>query len=187
MMLAELLQAGNPLLQNNPIIVPPQSPHPDEILQRPIPPLDRATSESQASTSRGSSSGIAVAEPNHPDEFQIRNRGNRVNEFMELLSRITNRSPSSNDDNEAPNNRQEEETMATAENPNANNDSSDNSDDDEQNQGFLVIPSDPTTGSRPRFFSFVTQRSPTRRRRLMETRRMALMENSSRSGTYILF
>jgi len=183
MMLAELLQAGNPLLQNNPIIVPPQSPHPDEILQRPIPPLDRATSESQASTSRGSSSGIAVAEPNHPDEFQIRNRGNRVNEFMELLSRITNRSPSSNDDNEAPNNRQEEETMATAENPNANNDSSDNSDDDEQNQGFLVIPSDPTTGSRPRFFSFVTQRSPTRRRRLMETRRMALMENSSRSGS----
>ena len=36
MMLAELLQAGNPLLQNNPISVPLQS-HPDEILQRPIP------------------------------------------------------------------------------------------------------------------------------------------------------
>ena len=60
MMLAELLQAGNPLLQNNPIIVPPQSPHPDEILQRPIPPLDRATSEGQASTSSRSGLNIYV-------------------------------------------------------------------------------------------------------------------------------
>jgi hypothetical protein len=53
MMLAELLQAGNPLLQNNPIIVPPQSAHPDEILQRPIPSVaSNLSSEGQASTSR---------------------------------------------------------------------------------------------------------------------------------------
>ena len=98
-------------------------------------------------------SGIAVAEPNHPDEFQIRNRGNRVNEFLELLSRISNRSPpggasSNNEDPEnnpgndsSDNSRQDNQAAqrnaaATAQNPNANNDSSDNSDDEqEQNQG----------------------------------------------------
>ena len=100
-------------------------------------------------------SGIAVAEPNHPDEFQIRNRGNRVNEFLELLSRISNRSPpggaSSNNEENNENNpgndssdnnsRQDNQAAqrnaaATAQNSNANNDSSDNSDDEqEQNQG----------------------------------------------------
>ena len=96
-------------------------------------------------------SGIAVAEPNHPDEFQIRNRGNRVNEFLELLSRISNRSPpgGASSNNEDPennpgndssdnNSRQaaQRNAAATAQNSNANNDSSDNSDDEqEQNQG----------------------------------------------------
>ena len=125
-MLAELLQAGNPLLQNNPIIVPQQS-HPDEILQRPIPPLASNSTESQASTSQGSS-GIAVAEPNHPDEFQIRNRGNRVNEFLELLSRISNRSPGGSNDDESANNgnQQDNQAQRTIDNSNANdNDSSD--------------------------------------------------------------
>ena len=102
-------------------------------------------------------SGIAVAEPNHPDEFQIRNRGNRVNEFLELLSRISNRSPpggaasSNNEDPEnnpgndsSDNNRQDNQaaqrTAAAADqNSNANNDSSDNSDDEqEQNQGRFI-------------------------------------------------
>ena len=137
MMLAELLQAGNPLLQNNPISVPLQS-HPDEILQRPIPSLASNSNESQASTSQ-SSSGIAVAEPNHPDEFQIRNRGNRVNEFLELLSRISNRSPGGSNEDEPGNNsdQQENQGIRTTDNSNPNdNDSSDNSDDErEQNQG----------------------------------------------------
>ena len=98
-------------------------------------------------------SGIAVAEPNHPDEFQIRNRGNRVNEFLELLSRISNRSPpggasSNNEDaennpgNDSSDNNSRQDNQAaqrsaaaTAQNSNAN-DSSDNSDDEqEQNQG----------------------------------------------------
>ena len=109
MMLAELLQAGNPLLQNNPISVPLQS-HPDEILQRPIPSLASNSNESQASTSQ-SSSGIAVAEPNHPDEFQIRNRGNRVNEFLELLSRISNRSPGGSNEDEPGNNSDQQENQ----------------------------------------------------------------------------
>ena len=160
MMLAELLQAGNPLLQNNPIIVPPQSAHPDEILQRPIPSVasNLSSEGQQASTSRASSaSGIAVAEPNHPDEFQIRNRGNRVNEFLELLSRISNRSPpggatSNNEDpennpgNDSSDNNSRQDNQgaqrnaaAAAQNSNANNDSSDNSDDEqEQNQGKFI-------------------------------------------------
>ena len=103
-------------------------------------------------------SGIAVAEPNHPDEFQIRNRGNRVNEFLELLSRISNRSPpggasSNNEDaennpgNDSSDNNSRQDNQAaqrnaasTDQNSNANNDSSDNSDDDqEQNQGRFFL------------------------------------------------
>ena len=112
------------------------------------------------SISGSAASGIAVAEPNHPDEFQIRNRGNRVNEFLELLSRISNRSPTggANSNNEDPENnpgndssdnniRQDNQAAqrnaaaaaAAAHNSNANNDSSDNSDDEqEQNQGKII-------------------------------------------------
>ena len=44
-------------------------------------------------------------------------------------------------------------------------DTSSNSDDD-QNHGFLLLPADASTGTPSRIFSFVTQRSHQRRRRL---------------------
>ena len=130
------IQAGNPFGAS--------APHPDEVLQRPIPP----TSRSEASEN----------EAENNDEFHVRNRNSsRVNEFLELLSRISNR-PSENQPENRPENQNNPGPSGTQQRPESSDDSS--SENEDQNQGFLVIPSDPSTGSRPRLFSFVTRRSP---------------------------
>ena len=154
MFLAEMLQTGG-----NPIIVPP---HPDEVLQAPVPSLSRAVENPNEGQNNP---------PAPSGDFQIRNRnGNQVNEFLELLSRISNRNSTPNEP--GPSGRQAQAQNATEE-------TSESSSDEEQNQGILFIPPDPSTGSRPRFFSFVTQRSPVRRRRGQRRRPVNLAGNSS--------
>ena len=191
MMLAELLQAGHPIL------VPSTS---EDALQRPVASTSRASETSPASTSASTpstSAGPSIsrgsdASPNPSDGFHIRNRSNRVNEFLELLGRITNRPSQSNNEiqnedaeesaNNVSNNRSEGSSNRENEQEANEENDEENASEDEQNQGFLVIPSDPSTGSSPRFFSFVTQRSGSRRRRIDDRRRMNNDENSEPSN-----
>ena len=158
MMLAELLQSGNPILQ-----VPRQVRHPDEVINRPIGSVQDAEENPDS--------------PVEEDDFHIRNR-ERVNEFREILRRISSRLNQRENEAENP-----EQAQAQASGSSSSLTSSapaeqesrhalgpddtteeEDSDDDPQNHGFLLIPRDPTNGSRPRIFSFRTQRSPLRQR-----------------------
>jgi len=162
MMLAELLQSGNPILQ-----VPRQVRHPDEVINRPIGSVQDAEENPDS--------------PVEEDDFHIRNR-ERVNEFREILRRISSRLNQRENEAENP-----EQAQAQASGSSSSLTSSapaeqesrhalgpddtteeEDSDDDPQNHGFLLIPRDPTNGSRPRIFSFRTQRSPLRQRRQRE-------------------
>lgn len=158
MMLAELLQSGNPILQ-----VPRQVRHPDEVINRPIGSVQDAEENPDS--------------PVEEDDFHIRNR-ERVNEFREILRRISSRL--NQRENEAENPEQAAQASGSSSGtapveqesrpPIGPDDTTEeeDSDDDPQNHGFLLIPRDPTNGSRPRIFSFRTQRSPLRQRRQRE-------------------
>ena len=145
MMLAELLQSGNPLIQ------PQRARHPDEVINRPVGSVQDAEENPDS--------------PIEENDFQIRNR-ERVQQFRELLRNISNRLNTDGNQEGGP--------AGPSQANNAENNTDDTSDsdsdigDDSQNQGFLLIPRDPTNGSRPRIFSFRTQRSPMRQRRLQQ-------------------
>ena len=157
-MLAELLQSRNPILQ-----VPRQVRHPDEVINRPIGSVQDAEENPDS--------------PVEEDDFHIRNR-ERVNEFREILRRISSRL--NQRENEAENPEQAAQASGSSSGtapveqesrpPLGPDDTTEeeDSDDDPQNHGFLLIPRDPTNGSRPRIFSFRTQRSPLRQRRQRE-------------------
>ena len=82
MILAEYLQSHDPLTHS----------HPDEVLQRPLPPMSASRNEENAPV-EASASGLGEAgDSNNPDPFRIRIRpdSDQVNRFLEILNRIAN-------------------------------------------------------------------------------------------------
>lgn len=170
MVLAEYLQSRSSVLRQQPT-------HPDEVLQQPIPP----TSNNDAAP--------AAANLN---EFRVRNREtsetDRFNELLDFLNRIASRRSQSAaaDPQPAVNVNGPEEhpvpgpSRQRRRSPPRQDTDSDNSVSDEEspNRGFLLIPPDPVSGSRPRVFSFVSQRSPRRRPRPRSRPESPLPENA---------
>jgi len=135
--LANLLQAQvSPMSGQNNI---------GELLQRP------STSRAESGASSEPANNDDPLPPARPST------SSRVGQFFQHLSRISNRIRSTEpqaESNDEPNSERNEDQEDA---------SSPDEESDDRDYGFLVIPSDPTTGSRPRFFSFVTQRSSQRR------------------------
>ena len=169
MMLAELLQSGNSIMQ-----MPRVVPHPDEIISAPVQPMQDAVENPDS--------------PVNENEFHIReNRDQRVSEFREILRRISTRlnERENNEENAdqpqasgsagasaaappAPNPEREEERPRPRPRrrrghrvPIGPDDTTEEDDTDEdESRGFLLIPRNHANGTtRPRIFTFRTQRS----------------------------
>ena len=81
MILAEYLQSHDPLTHS----------HPDEVLQRPLPPMASRHEDPPAAAVEAAGVGEA-GDSNNPDPFRIRIRpdSDQVNRFLEILNRIAN-------------------------------------------------------------------------------------------------
>ena len=157
MILAEYLQSHDPLTHS----------HPDEVLQRPLPPM--ASRHEEPSVAAVEAAGVGEAgDSNNPDQFRIRIRpdSDQVNRFLEILNRIANHVNNVDPQPGPSSGRRPEQRPAQQEQPQqAEESSSSSSSDEEQNQGFLLLPADASTGAPSRFFSFVTHNRSSQRRR----------------------
>ena len=132
MILADYLQSHDPIPS-----------HPDEVLQRPLPPMallasrnDQEPPELASATSAGSN-----------DQFHIRIRSDthtdNVNRFLEIFNRIANRHVSQPEQPQpGPSASGGGSTPGGGGQPQNVEADSSSSSDEEQNQGFLLLPAD---------------------------------------------
>ena len=91
MILAEYLQSHDPLTHSHPDI--PQILHPDEVLQRPLPPMAASRNDEPLDAPVEAAGMVGDGgDSNNPDPFRIRIRpdSDQVNRFLEILNRIAN-------------------------------------------------------------------------------------------------